>query len=406
MEADDVDFIKNDSNYVLLKGVWNALTRDIDWNISQIINLPPELYGDTSFSIDPQIAFDPSGQKGWIAIDGDFINDGIAVYQPVFLSTTDGGATWSSPTFIDLTQYSTVMDALDPQGTGIPTTGFDADLAVDINGNAHFVSVIGSGSSHSIESGLELHVFDITNASGNWNAEDLARVYGFRGATGSDYSEDNRCQAAITPDGKRVVFIWLDTDTLLVDPYDVNLYTNSSPNVWACGFDAVMGTYSIAKNLTADSDFDAKAFNASLAPVTLRNTSDDATILPIVLLELNDDGTFASPADFFYMQGALIDDSEFTVGINTVTAPSINVSQNLPNPVNGQTIFNVTLPKASQVGVRVIDVVGQDVFALKTSNYSSGQHAIKMDCSKLTAGVYFYEVSAGNEKVTKKMIVE
>lgn len=109
-----------------------------------------------------------------------------------------------------------------------------------------------------------------------------------------------------------------------------------------------------------------------------------------------------APSDIVYV--AVTQGDLTSTGI--ISSVSFSVSQNLPNPVNGQTIFNVTLPKASQVGVRVIDVVGQDVFALKTSNYSSGQHAINLDCSKLTAGVYFYEVTAGNEKVTKKMIVE
>lgn len=113
-------------------------------------------------------------------------------------------------------------------------------------------------------------------------------------------------------------------------------------------------------------------------------------------------GWNAEPSEIVYagvIKGELT--SAGTIGI-----ASLKVSQNIPNPATDQTIIRVTLPVNADVTVDVYDVLGQKVLGIPSSNYSGGEHSFKIDCSRLNQGVYFYEVSAGNEKVTKKMVIE
>jgi hypothetical protein len=133
------------------------------------------------------------------------------VYEPIFCRTTDGGATWSAPMYLDLTQFPEVMNTMDPGGSGIPTTAFDGDIVVDMNGNPHYGIVVGSGTGWSIESGLILHLFDFFYNGSSWSATIVDSMQTFRGlvATGSagDYETDNRPQLSISPTGDKVFFI-------------------------------------------------------------------------------------------------------------------------------------------------------------------------------------------------------
>jgi hypothetical protein len=54
-----------------------------------------------SASTAQNIAFDPTGQYGWVAVLGD-ITPGTAdaVYDPIFWKTTDFGATLDRPIFL------------------------------------------------------------------------------------------------------------------------------------------------------------------------------------------------------------------------------------------------------------------------------------------------------------------
>ena len=82
------------------------------------------------------------------------------------------------------------------------------------------------------------------------------------------------------------------------------------------------------------------------------------------------------------------------------------ISQNFPNPFNEVTYVDVTLNKASNVSLEVYTLTGQKVVANDCGLKSIGNHTLKIDGSQLTTGVYFYTVTAGQNKVTRKMMVE
>jgi hypothetical protein len=81
------------------------------------------------------------------------------------------------------------------------------------------------------------------------------------------------------------------------------------------------------------------------------------------------------------------------------------LSQNYPNPFNPTTTINFALPKSGNVSLIVYDVLGRAVANLVNGNLNAGQHTVKFDASKLSSGVYFYRLSAGDFVSVKKLML-
>ena len=56
--------------------------------------------------------------------------------------------------------------------------------------------------------------------------------------------------------------------------------------------------------------------------------------------------------------------------------------------------------------VEVVNVTGQKVMSVNKGYLATGTHFVKLDASKLDAGVYFYTVINGTDQVSRSMIVE
>lgn len=98
-----------------------------------------------------------------------------------------------------------------------------------------------------------------------------------------------------------------------------------------------------------------------------------------------------------------------TVGvtnISTVVPTQYTLDQNYPNPFNPSTTIRFALPKASNVTLKVYNMNGQEVSTLVNNTMvQAGTSEYRFDASKLSSGVYFYTLTAGNFKDTKKMIL-
>jgi len=98
--------------------------------------------------------------------------------------------------------------------------------------------------------------------------------------------------------------------------------------------------------------------------------------------------------------------SPLPVDVNENVGQSLEISQNYPNPFSGKTYVEVTLNKASNVSMEVYTLTGQKVAMNDYGFKSAGSHNIAIDGSQLTTGIYFYTVTAGESKVTRKMMVD
>jgi hypothetical protein len=94
-----------------------------------------------------------------------------------------------------------------------------------------------------------------------------------------------------------------------------------------------------------------------------------------------------------------------TIDVNK-TAEVFVVSQNQPNPFNDVTKVITYLDNSSDVTLTITNTMGQVV---KVQNYSSlnkGNHELFITADDMTAGIYFYTITAGKNSITKRMIVE
>ncbi|MBN2001467.1 PKD domain-containing protein [candidate division KSB1 bacterium] len=80
--------------------------------------------------------------------------------------------------------------------------------------------------------------------------------------------------------------------------------------------------------------------------------------------------------------------------------------QNYPNPFNAQTYIRFGLPKASRVHLVITNLLGQIIYTLKDEDMKAGYHLLSFDASKLSSGIYFYQLDVENNFVeTKKMLL-
>jgi len=68
--------------------------------------------------------------------------------------------------------------------------------------------------------------------------------------------------------------------------------------------------------------------------------------------------------------------------------------QNYPNPFNPTTTIEFSLPEKSDVHLVLVNVLGQVVKEIANGNYSTGDHRVTLDASRLASGIYFYKIRA------------
>ncbi len=81
------------------------------------------------------------------------------------------------------------------------------------------------------------------------------------------------------------------------------------------------------------------------------------------------------------------------------------LQQNYPNPFNPTTYIGYELAQASHVRLGLYNVLGVEVASLVNEVETAGTHAISFDASKLSSGVYFYKLVAGNFVDVKRMML-
>ena len=104
--------------------------------------------------------------------------------------------------------------------------------------------------------------------------------------------------------------------------------------------------------------------------------------------------------------GLLIKLVESPVGIdpdNQTIPVEYKLNQNYPNPFNPSTTIKYSLPKASQVTLKIYDALGNEVRSIVDKYEQAGNYVERFDGSELASGVYFYKLNAGDYTETKKM---
>lgn len=92
------------------------------------------------------------------------------------------------------------------------------------------------------------------------------------------------------------------------------------------------------------------------------------------------------------------------VGVQTLNTLKFDVIQNIPNPFNGTTSIKFNCPISGTVDFTVFDILGKQVHNKKIDAVT-GANVIKYSSENLAPGAYFYMLSNGTERITKRMVV-
>ena len=98
--------------------------------------------------------------------------------------------------------------------------------------------------------------------------------------------------------------------------------------------------------------------------------------------------------------------NQTTVGIQNVSTEipgKYELGQNYPNPFNASTAIKFSLPKNGLVKLKVYDMLGREVASLVNKELTAGSYEYTFDGAKLSSGVYFYRIDAGDFSEVKKM---
>jgi plastocyanin len=123
--------------------------------------------------------------------------------------------------------------------------------------------------------------------------------------------------------------------------------------------------------------------------------------------------TFTSAGNFPYycephlsmgMTGTIIVQNPVSVEDEFVV-DQFKLEQNYPNPFNPSTRISYSVPTSTFVNLKVFDIIGNEVATLVNKEQPAGSYQIDFDASKLTGGVYFYQLTTNEFVDTKKMIL-
>ena len=81
------------------------------------------------------------------------------------------------------------------------------------------------------------------------------------------------------------------------------------------------------------------------------------------------------------------------------------LGQNYPNPFNPVTVIRFSLAKAGYTRLEVFNVAGQRIAKLVDGELSAGSHEVTWNARGATSGVYFYRLTSGDKRITKRMIL-
>lgn len=319
---------------------------------------------------------------GWIAgaiySDSGF-NDNTF---PIILKTTNGGSDW---------QLKSVTTSF-PYGYSLNEVFFiDANIGFAVGGGGHIGGSYGS-------------IFKTTNGGENWveqialssNYKSIAFIDEQRGiAVGQHGMLGGVPKIVRTTDGG---INWVNAfyQQECCGVFNSVAIVNSN-YAWAVGWEYSLGStiFFISDNaVNWTSQIDSGLYLNSLNSVFFINSTTGWVVGDngIILHTTNGGATFVEEEQTGEMP------IEFLL------------CQNWPNPFNPSTKIKYSVPKSSNVVIKVFDILGNEIETLVNEEKPAGTYEIEFnshsgEVRNLPSGIYFYQIQAGSFVKTKKMLL-
>ena len=434
------------NNLIVGVGTWNNTSYDFQYTYSAL----PLTTAPGTIPLHPRIAADPSGQNVWIACIGD--NGGVipvadsSYYYPIFFSSRDGGQTWSEPIAVQLDGPNGISAVrnfvpqwlLDSLWNGDPpprdqiaySTAFDCDLVVDKWSRPHIgvgIHLAGTNAHSVITIDSAFTIFQIYSCDwegATWCGRTIGWPKQFRGyfPASQNITEDNRVNTSINKNGDHVFFIWLDSQSS-------GDTANEHPDVFARGYDLLSWNYTNSNgldagtNITGSSSISSSAWFADASYYTFTKP-EGSNIIPIATEAITDENIINNPVSFKYIPDFSFIQSDYTIlynsglgaddceykcyeGINenSINNSVLTASVN-PNPAAESATLVMDIPETSLVVIDFYSGLGEHIFHKEFDFPLPGRHAVNLDVSHFTPGIYFYAVSLKAQRTSGKLIVD
>ena len=126
-----------------------------------------------------------------------------------------------------------------------------------------------------------------------------------------------------------------------------------------------------------------------------------------VILEVNGASCEFALDDIYWDGGETTSIIENEFGENPT---KFSLQNNFPNPFNPITILRYDLPEQAQVTLTVYDLMGREVTQLVNTTREAGFKSVQWDATDsfgkpVSAGVYLYQIQAGDFRQTKKLVL-
>lgn len=184
-------------------------------------------------------------------------------------------------------------------------------------------------------------------------------------------------------------------------PYGIDVDNNG--NLWVAGTDSTrrwVRSYAMIGSFAENRDelpgqYSSTNPNPNGAPMTA--PSDVAISFDGKTAYVADGGS-RSVYRFKYQSTVSVDD-------NVAANLSYELNQNYPNPFNPSTLISYSIPKASNVRLSVLNMLGEEVATLVNEYQNSGKYSKSFNALNLTSGVYFYTLKTDLGTISKKMLL-
>ncbi len=200
----------------------------------------------------------------------------------------------------------------------------------------------------------------------------------------------------------RIADIHHNRDTINFGVVNLNSFKDTTFIVSTTGNDTLHGTLVV----TTNARFVPKKTSFLLAPNgsftdSLRFTADSVGTFKALVL-ITSDAT-NKVTDTIIVIGVC--QKVTSVASGSTIPGTFSLSQNYPNPFNPSTVISYQSPVNSHITLKLYDVIGREVATLVDEVKEAGSYEVKVDASRLSSGVYFYRMQAGNYVEMKKMVL-
>ncbi len=180
------------------------------------------------------------------------------------------------------------------------------------------------------------------------------------------------------------------------------------------------GTIEVIFNMANTQNYNYYAYRVNLTPDTRTYTIDFSQFKeiygsqsPFDAQGMEDVGFIINTSDnpgmtnysFEVKNIAFIPTNVTDVSSQTSVPKEFALQQNYPNPFNPSTVIQFSVPKLERLQLNVYNILGQKVATLLNGELAPGMHTVTFDASKLSSGIYFYQLIGNGVNITRKMIL-